>query len=475
MVTAWIIVILVLILLPVSLIAWHYFTRSAELNRLLDRANERRREITNFLSRFSTGLQEEDGVSGAMHAAARHVAEQTDAESVAIYELTNGELRVEGVCGTYPLIHSTNKLLFSRHHHLFEALRRERIRIGEGFLGGVAATRHPELVPDASADERFLEYPEYTSFGSVMAIPLLHDGNLVGIVCATTNRLRPGVPFSEAQFDRLRLLSGQVLMVHNLVRVYSEISKRERIDQELEFARHIQLSLLPEAFPAWDQFSIDAYTRSAKEVNGDFYDFIEIDKDRLLVLIGDACGKGIPACMLTAMTRSYARCLVDNFTTLGDFLKQINAKLYRGTDADRFITLGCCLLDRRNSLLEFGRAGHTDLLSYIHGHIRVVSPDGAALGILPDDFASFDTICLAIEPGSALMMYSDGLSEALDKNGEEFGIERLKTVFHHSCELGGTPRMVMDRVVNAVADFEVEQGDDQTIVLIRCSGDTGKS
>ena len=100
MVTAWIIVILVLILLPVSLIAWHYFTRSAELNRLLDRANERRREITNFLSRFSTGLQEEDGVSGAMHAAARHVAEQTDAESVAIYELTNGELRVEGVCGT---------------------------------------------------------------------------------------------------------------------------------------------------------------------------------------------------------------------------------------------------------------------------------------------------------------------------------------------------------------------------------------
>ena len=73
------------------------------------------------------------------------------------------------------------------------------------------------------------------------------------------------------------------------------------------------------------------------------------------------------------------------------------------------------------------------------------------------------------------MMYSDGLSEALDKNGEEFGIERLKTVFHHSCELGGTPRMVMDRVVNAVADFEVEQGDDQTIVLIRCSGDTEKS
>ena len=98
MVTAWIIVILVLILLPVSLIAWHYFTRSAELNRLLDRANERRREITNFLMRFSTGLQGDEGVAGAMHAAARHVSEQTDAEAVAIYELADDELRAVGVC-----------------------------------------------------------------------------------------------------------------------------------------------------------------------------------------------------------------------------------------------------------------------------------------------------------------------------------------------------------------------------------------
>ena len=123
--TAGIIIFLVILLLPVTLTAVHYFRRTIELGRALDRANERRREITNFLSRFSTGLQEEDGVEGAMHAAARHVAEQTDAESVAIYEVAGNELRVIGVCGTYPLIHSTNKLLFTRQHHLFEALRRE--------------------------------------------------------------------------------------------------------------------------------------------------------------------------------------------------------------------------------------------------------------------------------------------------------------------------------------------------------------
>ena len=388
-----------------------------------------------------------------------------------LYNRSGNELRVTGVCGTYPLIHSSNQLLFSRHHHLFEALRREEVPIGKGFLGGMATTRQAELVPDAAADPRFVEYPDFANFGSIMAIPLLREGMLVGVVCAATNRLRPGSPFSEAQFERLRLLSGQVQMVQNLVKVYSEISKRERIDQELEFARHLQQSLLPQAFPAWDQFSVNAHTRSAKEVNGDFYDFVEIDEDRLLVIIGDACGKGIPACMLTAMTRSYARCLAaGSFTTLGEFLRQINDKLFRDTDADRFITLGCCLLDKRNSLLEFGRAGHTDLVSYVHDHIRTFSPAGSALGILPDEFANFDTICLAIEPGTSVIMYSDGLTEALNKEQEEFGITRLSEVFKDSCELGGSPQAVIDRVMEAVINYEVEQNDDQTIVLIRHTG-----
>ncbi|MDR0932531.1 MAG: SpoIIE family protein phosphatase [Victivallales bacterium] len=469
---AGIIVFLAVLILPLGLLATYYFRRSNALERALDRANERRREITKFLSRFSSGLQEEDGVEGAMHSAARHVAEQTDAESVAIYEVFGSELRIIGVFGNYPLIHSSNQLLFARHHHLFEALRREEIPLGKGFLGGLAITRESELIPDAAADSRFVEYPDFANFGSIMAIPLLREGILVGVVCAAGNQLRSNTSFSEAQFERLKLLSGQILMVQNLVKVYSEISKRERIDQELDFARHLQQSLLPPAFPAWDQFSINAYTRSAKEVNGDFYDFVEIDDNRLLIIIGDASGKGIPACMLTAMTRSYARCFAaaGSFTTLTDFLQKINDKLFLDTDADRFITLGCCLLDRQNSLLEFARAGHTDLISFVHDHIRTFSPAGTGLGILPNEFATFETICLAIEPGTSVMMYSDGLSEALNKDEEEFGLTRLSEVFKNSCEVGGAPQGIIDRVVDAVVTYEVEQNDDQTIVLIRHTG-----
>ena len=463
----WVLLFLLAVIAIVSGIAAICGHRCTHLLRDLDHANSRLREITSFLDRFSTGLQSEEGVAGAMHAAAHHVAEQTDAEAVAIYEIGEEGLRAVGVCGAYPLIHSTNRLLFSKHHHLFAALSREIIKEGSGFLGQVAAERQALLVPDASKDERFAEYPDHGRLHSIMATPLTRDGNLVGIVCAATSRRSPRMPFSAQQFERLKLLSQQVIMVSNLVHVYGEISRRERLDQELGFARQLQMSLLPPAFPAWGDFTVDAYTRSAKEVDGDFYDFVEIDDDRLLVIIGDACGKGIPACMLTAMIRSFVRSMIDNITTLGDLLRDLNDKLNRDTDADRFITVGCCLLDKKNNTVEFGRAGHTDLICFVHDHLRLFSPDGTGLGILPSDFASFDTICLAFEPGTTLLMFSDGLSEAVNKENEEFGIERLKQTFAQACRSGLSSKNVIDQLINTVVAYEVEQADDQTVVLIR--------
>ena len=303
--------------------------------------------------------------------------------------------------------------------------------------------------------------------GSVMAVPMLRDGQVNGIVCAVGNKARPGHPFSEMQFERLRRLSTEIMMVQDLVQVYSEISRRDRIDQELQFARHIQTAQLPASFPVGGNFSIDARTRSAKEVNGDYYDFVRIDDERLLIVIGDACGKGVPASMVTAMTRSFANALGDAFTTLSAFLRDLNRKLYNDTGGDRFITVGCCLLNKKSSLLEFGRAGHTNLITHVHNHIRVISPDGNAVGILPDEFVTFETLCISLDPGSTVLMYSDGMTEAINAFDEEFGEPRLIEAFSRSCKERTESSEIIDDLMNAVSSFEREQSDDQTVVLIR--------
>ena len=440
------------------------FRRMSELRMDLTSAVLSRTEIANFLSRFSTGINCDDGVDGAMHSTARYVCEQIEATGVAIYGINGKVLVPLGVYGNYPLV----KKVPGRRQRLLELLKEEEpIAPGVGFLGGVLESRQSELVPLAALDERFDIYPDNSKLGSVMATLMIRDGMPAGVICAVNNRMMVGRPFSEAQFSRFKSLANQVLMVHQLVQVYGEISRRERIDQELGFVRQFQLSLLPESNMTLGNFTISARTTSAKEVNGDFFDMIRIDDDRILVMIGDACGKGMPACMMAAMTRSFARSAASNFTTLSEFLREINSNLFRDSDIDRFITLGCCLLDRRGGLIEFGRAGHTDMIMHVHGHLRQLSPDGTALGMLPDEDADFDTICLTLDSGTSLMLYSDGLNEALNHEKVEFGTERLTNVFSVACHHHDSASAIIDEVLGAVHDFEYEQNDDQTMILIR--------
>ncbi|MBR7120772.1 MAG: SpoIIE family protein phosphatase [Lentisphaeria bacterium] len=453
------------ILLVIAVItAVSFYRKAYELRTDLTGAVMSRTEISNFLSRFSAGINCDDGLDGALHSSACYVCEQIEAGSVAIYGLTDRKLTPLGVCGEYPLI-SSGEVAIS-NQKLLEELRRDVIIQGEGFLGSIADSRHGELVPLGSIDERFSRYPAKSRLGSIMAVPMVKEGIVYGVICAVDNKMLSERPFSFAQFARLKSLASQVLMVQQLVQVYGEISRRERIDQELAFVRQFQTSLLPPDSVTLGDFSVCARTTSAKEVNGDFYDMVKIDENRMLVMVGDACGKGMPACILASMTRSFARAMAAQFTTLTKFLRDVNANLNRDSDADRFITMGCCLIDKRGGLIEFGRAGHTDMIMHVHGHLRRLSPRGTALGMLPDEDAEFDTICLAVDSDTSIMLFSDGLSEALNHDREEFGTDRLANAFHVACDHRDTTTGIIDDVMTAVHEFEYEQNDDQTMILI---------
>jgi serine phosphatase RsbU (regulator of sigma subunit) len=118
-------------------------------------------------------------------------------------------------------------------------------------------------------------------------------------------------------------------------------------------------------------------------------------------------------------------------------------------------------------LLEFARAGHTDLVTFVHNHIRIMSPRGAALGILPARLVKFDTICIAIEPGTTVMMYSDGFTEAVDSEGNEFGQERLIAAFEDACSGKNSLEDMVKIISRTIIEYEESQSDDQTLVLIR--------
>ncbi|MPM99660.1 hypothetical protein SDC9_146853 [bioreactor metagenome] len=117
--------------------------------------------------------------------------------------------------------------------------------------------------------------------------------------------------------------------------------------------------------------------------------------------------------------------------------------------------------------MEYGRAGHTELIYFVRNHIRRVYPDGTALGLLPDELATFDTICIEMSPGMSVLLYSDGITEALNFDSEEFGIKRLSDEFERLCNGQLAPEEILDGLIEKVREFEPDQHDDRTAILIR--------
>jgi sigma-B regulation protein RsbU (phosphoserine phosphatase) len=377
-----------------------------------------------------------------------------------------GEQRLQGtaVTGMFPPLKATAHLdlLMAKASHLKEHVKHEQFALGEGLVGLAAAQQRAILVEDA-ADGRF-DLPAEVK--TAMAAPMFSETRLEGVVVAVNGRT-PNRRFTPADLRNLEHLAHQAAMASVLTGIYAERSRQERLFQELEFARQIQHSLLPEAIPHFGDYQLHAATRPALEVGGDFYDFIAVDENRLIILVADASGKGVPACMLMAMCQSFARVEAEHFTMMEEFLRNLNRHLYRDSDRSRFVTVAALMIDKENHVCEYARAGHTELLLRLEsGKFRVVKPKGAAIGLLPDEFdIGFDTIAFSFTPGTSLLVFTDGITEALDENGTEFGLDRLMQIWTRqelpAAEAG-------EAIFTAVKEFagNAPQADDQTVLVI---------
>ncbi len=441
------------------------------LRRKLADSFHKRAETTRFMSIFARNIRTTEEIEDWMNVTARYVADLVEAQSVCVFMREGDFLRTVGVFGAFPSLSNrkTAEYILTKPKYLLDVLKKDRYRMGEGFVGEVAMNREDIFLTDPSTDPRIAELNTMVPIHTLMAVPLENEGNVTGIICAVNSKLDDH-PFSAEQFGRFKFIASQVMLAQNIIQVYSNLSEQQRINQELAFARNLQLSLMPKQFPMWGRFVIQAFTRASKEVSGDFYDFVQIDDNRLLIVIGDACGKGIPACMIMSMTRSFIRSNIDYFISLKDMLRDLNENLYRDTVDERYITLGCCLLDKKESTFEYARAGHTPLLVFLRNHIRTINPDGSALGLLPSDLSDFDTLCTEITPGTTMLMYTDGINETTNGKDEFYGIPRLTEVYKENCMNGEEPEAILRNILKAVDQYSEnvrEQEDDQTMVIIK--------
>ncbi len=335
-------------------------------------------------------------------------------------------------------------------------------RLAEEVAGKGAAA----LVLDARVDERFAAAESVIMSGvrSILAAPLSDAGGCLGMIALYSNaaaRL-----FSEQDLELLvSLASAAALRVRNIELAEQE-AERRAVDRELALAREIQMAMLRRRPLGRDEVDVAARQETARQVGGDFYEFV-VDADRLWFVVADVAGKGMAAALTMAMSQALFRAIAALRLPLGDAVARLNGELARDNERAMFVTALAGCLDLGTGRLELANAGHN--LPYLlrrDGSVELLAARNAlALGVMAD--VAFPVTGVVLEPGDGLFLYTDGVCDAVGPDGSRFGtagLERhLRAVGRqHSASL-------VDGVFRAVEAFAggAPQEDDITVAVVR--------
>ncbi len=270
--------------------------------------------------------------------------------------------------------------------------------------------------------------------------------------------------------DWNRMLEERVQQqVEALQAAQAQIIEKERLERELQVGREIQVSILPRTLPRLTGYDFGARMVPARLVGGDFFDFIPLSNDRLGIAIGDVTDKGVPAAIFMAQTRALLRAEASRAVSPCEVVWRVNQHLLTMNDAGLFVTMLYGILDRSMGRYSYARAGHElPLVSSVRGEALLI-PKGATLPLGIDANPPLDTQTIAISPGSTLLLYTDGVTDARDPQGMFFGLERLQACLR-AC-ISAPAQAVCDRLLHAVTVYQdiAPQHDDVTLVSIRAS------
>ena len=268
------------------------------------------------------------------------------------------------------------------------------------------------------------------------AIPLRAQGQFVGVMLV-------GLHSDDYQLNgrRLNILSGIAQQAATAVvnnRLYAEAAERDKLERELEVARHIQTSLMPAGNPCIPHCSVASYWQAARQVSGDFYDFIQLRDGRWVILIADVADKGMPAALFMAVSRTILRTVANSRTDPAAVLQRTNELLLQDSDSDLFVTVFIALWNPDTHQLHYASGGHNPpLLFHTDGRYSLLKATGMALGIL--EAAQFETREVQLLAGEVVLLYTDGVTEAINEDFDEFG-PRTPVLDSHSSARTGSSR-----------------------------------
>ena len=425
-------------LLVVTLGAWFWtWRRQAQRISTLERSNEEIQVeetlVFDFLHGLGAAFTETIRAADLHRLIVEGAARILDAHGGALYIVERGGTKLAPAYiskGCPPFVEVPPRILQQASTTpvaLESYLRSHTVDVNEGIIGRAWQGGQPLFLPDSTGAPELAKLRE-TSLGttSVMVTPLLYGKQNMGVLALGNGAM--SAPFTQSDFVVFKSIAEQsAFALYNAV-IYSEANEKKRLDHDLQIAREIQRILLPAAAPSIDGFEISGLNIPASQVSGDYFDYIRVDPDRLGVAIADVSGKGVPASLIMAICRSVLRSQAPGSSSPSEVLKKVNRQLYPDIKEDMFISMAYLILDHVRATVTLCRAGHDAPLLYrsTTRELTPIKPPGLVLGI--DSGSVFDRIsgdlAVPLERDDCLILYTDGVTEALDGNGDEFGLER---------------------------------------------------
>ncbi len=388
----------------------------------------------------------------------------------------NVELRLGALNGVFPpFVESFDegwRNAFSKLKYIEKFIKKTPIIPGQGLIGATYVTGRGIVVENAQENKLIPKYEQdFLKIETTLMVPFRYCGKSLG-VAVIVNRLDERC-FDEDDLGLLQALMDQAAITVHFTRLNINLDEKRKMDYDLTIAKNIQSSLLPKGIPALNGIEIGAFSHSARQVGGDYYDFIRIDDEHIGFVVADVSGKGVAGAMVMSICRTVLQLIAPKCLSPADVLKKANAALSRDLTMEMFITMSYMILNITTKELVYARAGHVyPLLSRGNGDepIELKSP-GMGIGLTDTDV--FDLIIkdetIQLHEGDIIFNYTDGVVEAQTDSGQEWGILNLIENLHISSidnrTAMDTANVISDKIAGFVGD--APQYDDITAVVFK--------
>lgn len=309
-----------------------------------------------------------------------------------------------------------------------------------------------------------LLFPSLYAMGIEVIVPMQIQGKTKGLIIL--GRRINNIDYTDADIEFIFSVGSLAIISMENRRLFREALEKQKMEEELDLAREIQRNLLPQKIPAYNNFDIAAVNVSSKQVGGDYYDIIELDENDCVVAIADVSGKGVPASLLMANMQAFLQVICRQNVPLDIATGLINDLISKNTADGKFITFFWGVLNDLDRTFEYVNAGHNPPLLIRNGKISKLEIGGMILGVMKTAIP-YRSEKIKLIKDDVLVMFTDGISEAMNKKGEEFSDESLEKL---SLELaGGTSENIMNKIQSEVQKFTngANQSDDLTLVVIK--------